>query len=203
LKRYRTPGGRREIILVAVALVLLGSIPRGMGLPCPVVREGPTGDHQPLLGARAFALEPCLYPVPDQRDRHRPFLAVSYRQMRPRIGRECLAPRRHRLPRGFRAPSTPCVRGQRRLQVTYRGGARDPQQIAFTTLAQLVAKPRVAPQFIVPRHPAVRDLLAPQVEHLYALLLPRVIPHLRRHVTCVPSLLVACPLLGQRQAEVE
>src|SRR5262249_13726867 len=84
-----------------------------------------------------------------------------------------------------------------------RGGTRYPQQIAFTTLAQRVAKPRVAPQFIVPRHPTVRDLLAPQVEHLYALLLPRVIPHLRRHVACLASLLVPCPLLGQGEAEVE
>ena len=87
--------------MVAVALVLLGSIPRGTGLPCRIVREGPTGDHQPLLGARAFALEPCLYPAPDQRNRHRPFLAVSYRQVRPRIARECLAPLRHRLPRSL------------------------------------------------------------------------------------------------------
>ena len=41
LKRYRTPGGRREVVMVAVALVLLGSIPRGTGRPCPVVREEP------------------------------------------------------------------------------------------------------------------------------------------------------------------
>src|SRR4029450_9418309 len=47
-KRSRTPSGRREVVMVAVALVLLGSIPRGTGLPCPVVREEPTGDHQPL-----------------------------------------------------------------------------------------------------------------------------------------------------------
>src|SRR6266849_8329128 len=106
LKRSRTPGGRREVVMVAVALVLLGSIPRGTGLPCPVVREGPTGDDQPLLGSRAFALEPCLHPAPDHLDLYQPFLAVSYRQVDPRIARECLAPLRHRLPRGFRTPST-------------------------------------------------------------------------------------------------
>src|SRR4029434_8882762 len=58
LKRSRTPSGRREVVMVAVALVLLGGIPRGMGLPCPIVREGPPGDHQPLLRSRAFALAP-------------------------------------------------------------------------------------------------------------------------------------------------
>src|SRR5919198_5577974 len=78
-ERSRTPSGRREVVMVAVALVLLGGIPRGTGLPCPIVREGPPGDDQPLLRSRAFALEPCLDPAPDQRDRHRPFLAVAYR----------------------------------------------------------------------------------------------------------------------------
>src|SRR5215468_2683826 len=99
LKRFRTPSGRRKVVMIAVVLVLLGGIPRGTGLPYPVVRAGPPGDHQPLLGARAFALEPRLHPAPDQLDRHRPFLAVSYRHVRPRIARECLAPLRHRLPR--------------------------------------------------------------------------------------------------------
>src|SRR5467141_421791 len=42
-ERSRTPSGRREVVMVAVALVLLGGIPRGTGLPCPVVREGPPG----------------------------------------------------------------------------------------------------------------------------------------------------------------
>src|SRR5262245_22659191 len=111
LERSRTPSGRREVVMVAVALVLLGGIARGTGLPYPVVREGPTGDYQPLLGARAFALDPRLYPAPDHLDRHWPFLAVSYRQMRPRMARECLAPLCHRLPWGFRAPSTPLIRG--------------------------------------------------------------------------------------------
>src|SRR4029450_7843466 len=67
LKRSRTPSGRRKVVMIAVALVLLGGIPRGTGLPCPIVREGPPGDPQPLLGARAFALEPRLDPAPDQR----------------------------------------------------------------------------------------------------------------------------------------
>src|SRR4029453_14159636 len=56
LKRSRSPSGRRKVVMIGVALVLLGGIPRGTGLPCPIVREGPPGDHQPLLGARAFAL---------------------------------------------------------------------------------------------------------------------------------------------------
>src|SRR5215471_4347977 len=93
----RTPRGRREVVMVAVALVLIGGIARGTGLQYPVVREGPPGDHQPLLGSRAFALDPRLHPAPDYLDRHRPFLAVSYRQMCPRMARECLAPRCHGL----------------------------------------------------------------------------------------------------------
>src|SRR5215831_9798833 len=63
LERSRTPSGRREVVMVAVALVLLGRIPRGTGLPCPGVREGPPGDHQPLLGSGPFALEPRLHPA--------------------------------------------------------------------------------------------------------------------------------------------
>src|SRR5262244_158368 len=111
LKRSRTPSGRREVVLVAVALVLLGSIARGTGLPYPVVREGPTGDDQPLLRSRAFALQARLHPTPDQLDLHRPFLAVAYRQMCPCMARECLAPFCYRLPRSFRAPSTPLICG--------------------------------------------------------------------------------------------
>src|SRR4029453_16965211 len=110
-ERSRTPSGRREVVMVAVALVLIGGIARGTGLPYPGVRGGPPGDSQPLLGARAFALDPRLHPAPDHLDRHRPFLAVSYHQMRPRMARECLAPLCHRWPRGFRAPSTPLIRG--------------------------------------------------------------------------------------------
>src|SRR6266478_3600146 len=121
--------------MVAVAPVLLGSIPRGTGLPCPVVREGPTGDHQPLLGSRAFALEPCLHPAPDHRHRHRPFLAVSYHHVRPRIRIEVSAPLRHRLPRSLGGTSTPCVRGQRGLEVPHRGIAGYPQDITLTPLA--------------------------------------------------------------------
>src|SRR5262244_795756 len=56
-ERSRTPSGRREVVMVAVALILIRSIPRGTGPPCPVVREEPTGDHQPRCGSRAFALE--------------------------------------------------------------------------------------------------------------------------------------------------
>ena len=63
--------------------------------------------------------------------------------------------------------------------------------------AQLLAKPRVATQFIVTDHPAVWDLLAPQVEHLQALRLSRVIPHLLGHMTFPAPLRVPDPLLGQ------
>src|SRR5712691_4408975 len=134
-ERSRTPSGRREVVMVAVALVLIGGIPRGTGLPCPVVREGPPGDDQPFLRSRAFALDPCLDPAPDHRYLHRPFLAGSYRQVRPRIARECLAPLRHRLPRSLGGASTPCIRGQRGLEVPHRGITRDPQDIPLIPLA--------------------------------------------------------------------
>jgi hypothetical protein len=38
--------------------------------------------------------------------------------------------------------------------------------IALAPLSQLMAKPRVATELIIARHPAVRDLRAPLVEHL-------------------------------------
>src|SRR5215467_9161425 len=60
-------------ILIAVAGILIGSIPRGTGLPRAVLRQGPSSDHQPLLGSRAFAFDPCLHPAPEQLDLHRPF----------------------------------------------------------------------------------------------------------------------------------
>ena len=119
------------------------------------------------------------------------------------VGSSDCAPIGHRLPGGFRPPSTPLIRGQRGLQVAHRGGAGHPQHIALTALAQLVAKPRVATQLIITRDPAVRHLIPPRVEHLQALLLPGLIAHLWWHVACLASLLVACPLLRQGQAEVE
>src|SRR5215467_15081852 len=62
-ERSRAPSGRREVVMVAVALVLIGGIARGTGLQYPVVREGPTGDDQPLLRSRAFALQARLHPT--------------------------------------------------------------------------------------------------------------------------------------------
>src|SRR6266852_8709305 len=66
-----------------------------------------------------------------------------------------------------------------------------------------MAKPRVAAQFIIAGHPALGHLLTPLVEHLQALRLSRLIANLRWHVACLAPLLIACPLLGQGQAEVE
>jgi len=74
--------------MIAVAGVLIGGIPRGTGLQCPVVRQGPTGDHQPLFRSGPFALDPRLHPAFDHLDLYRAFLPVSYRQVYPRIGRE-------------------------------------------------------------------------------------------------------------------
>src|SRR4029450_5078934 len=200
-----SPGHTRRTqgVMIAVALILIGGIPRGTGLQCVVIRQGPTGDHQPRRGSGPFALDPRLHPAPDQLDLHRPFLAVSYRQGRPRLARECLAPICHRLPRGFRAPSTPCIRGQRGLKIAHRRGARPPQDIPLSPLAALVAKLRVATPFIIAGDPAVWHLIPPRVEHLQTLFLSRLIAYLQRHVACLASLLVPCPVCAQGQAEVE
>jgi hypothetical protein len=66
-----------------------------------------------------------------------------------------------------------------------------------------VAKLRVAAQFIITRHPTVRDVLTPLVEHLQALVGSRMILHLLRHVAFLPPLLIPYPVLGKGQAEVE
>jgi hypothetical protein len=89
------------------------------------------------------------------------------------------------------------------MQVAYRGGAGHPQHIALTALAELVAKPRVATELIVTRHPVMRHLIPPRVEHFQALFMPCVIPNLLWHVAFLASLLVSCPFLRQGQAEVE
>src|SRR5262249_36122275 len=150
-----------------------------------------------------FAFQPRLHAAGDHLDRNRAFLRVSHAHVCPSICIACLTPRTHRVPGGFWSPSTPLICRQRRLQVTHRRITGHPQHIPFTTLAQRVTKLRVAPQLIVPRHPAVRHLLAPRVEHLQALLVPRVIPYLRRDVARRTPLRILCPVLGQRQAEVE
>src|SRR5262249_14088557 len=46
-------------------------------------------------------------------------------------------------------------------------------------------------------------LLSRRVEHLQALLVPRVIPYLRRDMALRTPLCIPCPVLGQGQAEVE
>src|SRR5262249_27723881 len=78
-----------------------------------------------------------------------------------------------------------------------------PLHIPFAPCTQLVAKPRVAPQFIVTSYPAMRDLLAPQVEHFQALLMPGVVVHLLWYVACLTPGLVPRPVLWQGQPEVE
>src|SRR5262249_8632172 len=64
-ERSRTPASGWELGVVGVAPFLPGGISGGPGLHYPAVREGPTGAPQPLLGSRAFALEPRLHPAPD------------------------------------------------------------------------------------------------------------------------------------------
>src|SRR2546427_6017422 len=89
--------------------VLLGGIARGTGLPCPLVRQRPTGDHQPLFRADPLALDARLHPTPHHRDLYWPFLPVSHRQMPPRIGGEALPPLPHGVPRSPWATTTPLI----------------------------------------------------------------------------------------------
>src|SRR6266852_3092977 len=70
-------------ILVAIAAVGLGGIRRGLPLQRTVVREGTTGDDQPLLGSRAFPFEARLHTASDHLNAHRPFLPVAHRQSCP------------------------------------------------------------------------------------------------------------------------
>src|SRR5713101_8990727 len=116
--------------------------------------------------------------------------------MCPRIGGECLSPRRHRLPRCLWRAAASLIRGPRRLQVAHRRVAGDAQHITLIPLSQLLTKPRVAAQLIVAGHPTVGHLSTPLVEHLYALLLSRVIPHLRWDVAFLAPLFIPGPLRG-------
>jgi hypothetical protein len=61
----------------------------------------------------------------------------------------------------------------------------------------------MATQLIIPCHPAVGCLIPPRVKRLQALRLARVIPYLLGYMACLASLLVPCPVLRQRQAEVD
>jgi hypothetical protein len=99
--------------------------------------------------------------------------------------------------------TAPLILGWRRLEGAHRGVAGDPEHIALAPLSQLLTKPRVAAQFIVAGYPAVGDLISPLVEHLQALLLARLIPYLRWHMTFLASPHVPCPVLRQIQPEVE
>ena len=89
----------------------------------------------------------------------------------------------------------PPRRKQRGSLSVFRAG--HPQHIALTALAQVLAKPCVATQFIITGDPAVWHLIPPPIEHLQALLLPRLVANLGRYVAFLASLLIACPLLGQ------
>src|SRR2546425_3527334 len=123
-------------------------------------------------------------------------LTVPFRGMllTPQDGLQCLAPTAHQIPVYLMVFSTFLCRAFT---------AHHPQHIALASLSQLPAQPRVPTQLIVSRHPAMGHFLTPRVEHFQALLLPCVIPYLRRHMALLASWLVSCPLLRQGQAEVE
>src|SRR5262245_42417723 len=116
-------------IPVAIASVLITGIPRCLRLPCAVVRERTTRDHQPFLGPCPFAFQPRLHPSGEHLDRNRAFLPVSHAHVGPSLYIACLTPRTYRLPGGFWSTPTPLIRRQRRLQVAYAGVAGHPQHI--------------------------------------------------------------------------
>src|SRR5215831_12730936 len=60
LECHPTSIARREVILIAVAGVVIGGLARGTSLQWALVRQRTTGDHQPLCGSGAFALPPRL-----------------------------------------------------------------------------------------------------------------------------------------------
>src|SRR4029450_1318729 len=166
LKWRRRHTRRRKVVMIAMVLVLIGGIARGTGLQGPLVCQGTTGDHEPLLGAGPFALNPCLHPAFDYLAGHGTFLAVSRREPPPGRRMEGCAPIRDRLPWGFRSPSTAGVLRPWHLQVAHHGSAGHPQQIPLAPLAQRMAKLRVATELIIAGDPAMRHLLTPRVEHL-------------------------------------
>src|SRR5262249_25429427 len=73
-------------IVVAIAGILIRGIPRGAGLHRPVVYEGTTGDHQPLVGPCPHAFETRLDTSSDHLNLHGAFLPVSHRHVCPPSG---------------------------------------------------------------------------------------------------------------------
>jgi hypothetical protein len=184
-----------EIIAVAIAGIVIRGIPRGTGLHRPVVCEGTPGDHQPFVGPCPFAFETRLDTACDHLNLYWAFLPVSYRQVCPPSGAERLSPATHRLPRGLGATAAPLIRGQWRLQIADHGGTGHAQHIALAPCSQLVAKLRMATEFIIPCHPAVGHLITPYLKHLQALLVACLIAHVLGHVACLASLRIPCPVL--------
>src|SRR6266536_929317 len=103
----------------------------------------------------------------------------------PQDGLQCLAPTAHQIPVYLMVFSPFLCRAFT---------AHHPQHIALTALAQLVAKPRVAAQLIITGDPAVRHLIPPRVEHLQTLFLSRLRVYFQRHMACLASWLVPCPV---------
>src|SRR5262245_25101034 len=60
LECHGGPTRRREIVMIAVAGVVIGGIARGTSLQWALVRQRTPGDHQPFFGSGAFVLHPRL-----------------------------------------------------------------------------------------------------------------------------------------------
>src|SRR5215471_7711566 len=112
---------RREVIMIAVAGVLIGGIARGTSLQRALVCHRTTGDHQPFFGSGAFALHPRLHPACDHLDGHWTLLSVSHRKCPPGVRIEQLPPSRHRLPGGLWTTTASLIRRWQRFQVANGG----------------------------------------------------------------------------------
>ena len=132
------PMCRRQIVMITVAGVVIGSITRGPSLQRALVRQRTTGDHQPFCGSGAFALHPRLHSACDHLDGHRTLLTISHRECPPGCWIERLAPRCHRLPWGCWAPTASVIRRWQSFQVAHRRGAGHPQHISLATFTQVV-----------------------------------------------------------------
>src|SRR5262245_50676634 len=166
LECHRGSMCRREVIMIAVAGIVLCGIASGASLQRTIVRERAPGDHQPLFRSSAFALQAHLHSAFDHLDSHGTLLSIAHRECPPGSRSERLAPRRHRLPGWLWTTTASLIRGWQRFQITHRGGAGHPQHIALTALTQRLTKPRVATEFIIAGDPAVWHMCTPCIEHL-------------------------------------
>src|SRR5688500_2747323 len=83
LECHPTSIARREVIMIAVAGIVIRGIARGASLQPAFVRQRTPGNDQPLFGSSAFALHPRLHPAFDHLGGYRTLLTVSHHESPP------------------------------------------------------------------------------------------------------------------------